>query len=111
MQDKRQIVNKIQTVLDPSLQMTAKPPTKQCDSLRRLPGPRYINPGRTGACDRYGNATGSSCGSIRMSCSIAPSRGDSLVPFPRSSDREWDGQLVTGTDNFCHGDRRGHYLS
>ena len=60
----------------------------------------YINPGRTGACDRYANDNGKL---IRIDPHVvldrAVSRGDSVVPF-LDRDREWDGSIVTGPDNF-----------
>jgi len=60
----------------------------------------YINPGRTGACDRYANDNGKL---IRIDPHVvldrAVSRGDSVVPF-LDRDREWDGSIVTGPENF-----------
>jgi len=60
----------------------------------------YIKPGRTGACDRYGNHDGQL---VRLDPHIvldrAVSRGDSVVPF-LDRDREWDGSLVSGRENF-----------
>ncbi len=60
----------------------------------------YIKPGRTGACDRYGNHDGQL---VRLDPHIvldrAVSRGDSVVPF-LDRDREWDGSLVSGPQNF-----------
>ena len=60
----------------------------------------YIKPGRTGACDRYANDSGQL---IRIDPHVvldrAVSRGDSVVPF-LDRDREWDGSLVTGPENF-----------
>ena len=60
----------------------------------------YINPGRTGACDRYANDNGQL---IRIDPHVvldrAVSRGDSVVPF-LDRDREWDGSIVTGPENF-----------
>lgn len=60
----------------------------------------YIKPGRTGACDRYGNHDGQL---VRLDPHIvldrAVSRGDSVVPF-LDRDREWDGSLVSGPENF-----------
>ena len=60
----------------------------------------YIKPGRTGACDRYGNHDGQL---VRLDPHIvldrAVSRGDSVVPF-LDRDREWDGKLVSGPENF-----------
>jgi 6-hydroxynicotinate reductase len=60
----------------------------------------YIKPGRTGACDRYGNHDGQL---VRLDPHIvldrAVSRGDSVVPF-LDREREWDGSLVNGPKNF-----------
>jgi 6-hydroxynicotinate reductase len=58
----------------------------------------YIKPGRTGACDRYGNQQGKLVRldpHVILDCSV--SRGDSVVPF---LDREWDGSLVSGSETF-----------
>jgi 6-hydroxynicotinate reductase len=60
----------------------------------------YIRPGRTGACDRYANDNGQL---VRIDPHVvldrAVSRGDSVVPF-LDRDREWDGSIVTGPENF-----------
>jgi len=60
----------------------------------------YIKPGRTGACDRYGNHEGQL---VRLDPHIvldrAVSRGDSVVPF-LDRGREWDGSLLSGPENF-----------
>src|SRR6201997_4802721 len=60
----------------------------------------YIKPGRTGACDRYGNHEGQL---VRLDPHIvldrAVSRGDSVVPF-LDRQREWDGSLVSGPETF-----------
>ena len=60
----------------------------------------YIKPGRTGACDRYGNRDGQL---VRLDPHVvldqALSRGDSIVPFLEPS-REWDGNIVTSTEPF-----------
>jgi hypothetical protein len=60
----------------------------------------YIKPGRTGACDRYGNDNGQL---VRIDPHVvldrAKSRGDSVVPF-LDRDREWDGSIVAGPENF-----------
>ncbi len=60
----------------------------------------YIKPGRTGACDRYGNDDGKL---IRIDPHVvldrAVTRGDSVVPF-LDRDREWDGSIVAGPENF-----------
>ncbi len=54
----------------------------------------YIKPGRTGACDRYGNREGQL---VRLDPHIlldrAVSRGDSVVPF-LERESEWDGNIV-----------------
>jgi len=54
----------------------------------------YIKPGRTGACDRYGNRAGQL---VRLDPHVlldrALSRGDSVVPF-LERETEWDGNLV-----------------
>ena len=60
----------------------------------------YIKPGRTGACDRYGNDNGQL---VRIDPHVvldrAVTRGDSVVPF-LDRDREWDGSIVAGPENF-----------
>jgi len=60
----------------------------------------YIKPGRTGSCDRYGNADGQL---VRLDPHVvldrALSRGDSVVPFLQKA-REWDGTLVNGEQTF-----------
>ena len=60
----------------------------------------YIKPGRTGACDRYGNDDGQL---VRIDPHVvldrAVTRGDSVVPF-LDRDREWDGSIVSGPENF-----------
>jgi 6-hydroxynicotinate reductase len=60
----------------------------------------YIKPGRTGACDRYGNHEGQL---VRLDPHVvldrAVSRGDSVVPF-LDRDRDWDGNIVSGQENF-----------
>ena len=60
----------------------------------------YIKPGRTGACDRYGNDNGQL---VRIDPHVvldrAKSRGDSVVPF-LDRDREWDGSIVAGPEDF-----------
>ncbi len=60
----------------------------------------YIKPGRTGACDRYGNDNGQL---VRIDPHVvldrAVTRGDSVVPF-LDRDRDWDGSIVSGPDNF-----------
>ncbi len=60
----------------------------------------YIKPGRTGACDRYANDNGQL---VRIDPHVvldrAVSRGDSVVPF-LDRDREWDGSIVSGPENF-----------
>ena len=60
----------------------------------------YIKPGRTGACDRYGNDNGQL---VRIDPHVvldrAVTRGDSVVPF-LDRDRDWDGTIVSGPENF-----------
>ena len=60
----------------------------------------YIKPGRTGACDRYGNREGQL---VRLDPHVvldhALSRGDSIVPFLENS-REWDGNIVNSPEPF-----------
>src|SRR5260221_12270025 len=60
----------------------------------------YIKPGRTGACDRYGNQDGQL---VRLDPHVmlerAQSRGESLVPFLEKT-REWDGTLVRDAETF-----------
>ena len=79
------------------METSDKPNAIRCDACPVL---CYINPGRTGACDRYANDNGKL---IRIDPHVvldrAVSRGDSVVPF-LDRDREWDGSIVTGPDNF-----------
>src|SRR5467141_3204675 len=60
----------------------------------------YIKPGRTGACDRYGNQDGQL---VRLDPHVvldrAVSRGDSVVPFLERN-RDWDGNIVSGPASF-----------
>jgi hypothetical protein len=60
----------------------------------------YIKPGRTGACDRYGNREGQL---VRLDPHVvldrAVTRGDAVVPFLQP-EGEWDGNVVSGTQNF-----------
>jgi 6-hydroxynicotinate reductase len=60
----------------------------------------YIKPGRTGACDRYGNRQGQL---VRLDPHIvldrALTQGDPLVPFLDRS-RDWDGQILSGPEIF-----------
>jgi 6-hydroxynicotinate reductase len=60
----------------------------------------YIKPGRTGACDRYGNRDGQL---VRLDPHIvldhAVARGDSVVPF-LERERDWDGNVVSGPESF-----------
>src|SRR6202140_5944673 len=60
----------------------------------------YIKPGRTGACDRYGNADGQL---VRLDPHVvlerAVSRGETVVPFLEKS-RDWNGALVSGEETF-----------
>ena len=60
----------------------------------------YIKPGRTGACDRYGNRDGQL---VRLDPHVlldrAVARGESVVPF-LEREREWDGNVVSGPGSF-----------
>ena len=60
----------------------------------------YIKPGRTGACDRYGNRDGQL---VRLDPHVvldrAVSRGESVVPFLQRQE-EWDGNVVGGPQTF-----------
>ncbi len=60
----------------------------------------YIKPGRTGACDRYGNRDGQL---VRLDPHVvldrALSRGDSVVPF-LGREQDWDGKIVSGPETF-----------
>jgi hypothetical protein len=60
----------------------------------------YIKPGRTGACDRYGNQDGQL---VRLDPHVvldrAVSRGDSVVPFLERN-RDWDGNIVSDPATF-----------
>src|SRR5690348_11746983 len=60
----------------------------------------YIKPGRTGACDRYANDNGQL---VRIDPHVvldrALQRGESVVPF-LDRDRDWDGTIVSGPENF-----------
>ena len=60
----------------------------------------YIKPGRTGACDRYGNRDGQL---VRLDPHIvldrAVSRGDSVVPF-LGREADWDGKIVSSRETF-----------
>ncbi len=60
----------------------------------------YIKPGRTGACDRYGNRDGQL---VRLDPHVvldrALSRGDSVVPF-LGREQDWDGKIVSGSETF-----------
>jgi hypothetical protein len=60
----------------------------------------YIKPGRTGACDRYGNHDGKL---VRLDPHVVldrvVSRGESVVPFLQR-DNEWDGNVVGGPKTF-----------
>ena len=71
--------------------------TIRCDACPVL---CYIKPGRTGACDRYGNQDGQL---VRLDPHVvldrAVSRGDSVVPFLERN-RDWDGNIVGGPATF-----------
>ena len=60
----------------------------------------YIKPGRTGACDRYGNRDGEL---VRLDPHVlldrAVERGDSVVPF-LEREGNWDGNIVKGPNSF-----------
>jgi len=60
----------------------------------------YIKPGRTGACDRYGNRDGQL---VRLDPHVvldrALTRGDSVVPF-LGREQDWDGKIVSGSETF-----------
>src|SRR6202795_1194181 len=80
------------------MEIANQPPDAiRCDACPVL---CYIKPGRTGACDRYANDNGQL---VRIDPHVvldrAVSRGDSVVPF-LDPDREWDGSIVTGPENF-----------
>src|SRR6266852_8166038 len=80
----------------------AEPVVPDHDAIRcdACPVLCYIKPGRTGACDRYGNQDGQL---VRLDPHVmlerAQSRGESLVPFLGKS-REWDGTLVSDAETF-----------
>src|ERR1700675_2745694 len=80
------------------MEIANQPPDAiRCDACPVL---CYIKPGRTGACDRYANDNGQL---VRIDPHVvldrAVTRGDSVVPF-LDRDREWDGSIVSGPDNF-----------
>src|SRR6202142_3220176 len=79
------------------MEIADKPNAIRCDACPVL---CYINPGRTGACDRYANDNGQL---VRIDPHVvldrAVSRGASVVPF-LDRDREWDGSIVTSPENF-----------
>src|SRR6202049_1335608 len=87
----------------PALPVTAAAPVVpdhdaiRCDACPVL---CYIKPGRTGACDRYGNQDGQL---VRLDPHVvldrAVSRGDSVVPFLERN-RDWDGNIVSGPATF-----------
>jgi 6-hydroxynicotinate reductase len=60
----------------------------------------YIKPGRTGACDRYGNRDGQL---VRLDPHVlldrAVARGDSLVPF-LEREHEWNGSVMAAPSSF-----------
>src|SRR6266851_4720416 len=80
----------------------AEPVVPDHDAIRcdACPVLCYIKPGRTGACDRYGNQDGQL---VRLDPHVvldrAVSRGDSVVPFLERN-RDWDGALLTGEETF-----------
>src|SRR6202011_489180 len=71
--------------------------TIRCDACPVL---CYIKPGRTGACDRYGNQDGQL---VRLDPHVgldrAVTRGESVVPFLERN-RDWDGNIVSGPATF-----------
>ena len=79
--------------------MNTHPPEDaiRCDACPVL---CYIKPGRTGACDRYGNRDGQL---VRLDPHVvldrAMSRGESVVPFLQRAG-DWDGSVVGGPQNF-----------
>jgi hypothetical protein len=79
--------------------MKNRPPDDaiRCDACPVL---CYIKPGRTGACDRYGNREGQL---VRLDPHVvldrAVSRGESVVPFLQPA-TEWNGNVVGGPHNF-----------
>ncbi|HEY6935892.1 MAG TPA: hypothetical protein VI424_02000, partial [Terriglobales bacterium] len=79
--------------------MNKQPPEDaiRCDACPVL---CYIKPGRTGACDRYGNRDGQL---VRLDPHVvldrAVTRGESLVPFLQR-EHEWDGNVVGGPKTF-----------
>src|SRR5579884_4559620 len=79
--------------------MNNQPPEDaiRCDACPVL---CYIKPGRTGACDRYGNRDGQL---VRLDPHVvldrALSRGDSVVPF-LGREQDWDGKIVSGPETF-----------
>src|ERR1700704_31469 len=87
----------------PALPATApEPPVPDHDAIRcdACPVLCYIKPGRTGACDRYGNQDGQL---VRLDPHVvldrAVSRGDSVVPFLERN-RDWDGNIVSDPATF-----------
>ncbi|HLK35045.1 MAG TPA: hypothetical protein VKT29_18250, partial [Terriglobales bacterium] len=79
--------------------MNSHPPDDaiRCDACPVL---CYIKPGRTGACDRYGNRDGQL---VRLDPHVvldrAVARGESVVPFLQRED-EWDSSALGGPKNF-----------
>ena len=56
-----------------------------------------IRPGKTGACDRYGNTDGKL---VRMDPLVITSRAPDLVPFLNG---QWNGNPISGADTFVTG--------
>ena len=56
-----------------------------------------IRPGKTGACDRYGNTDGKL---VRMDPLVITSRAQDLVPFLNG---QWNGNPISGADTFVTG--------
>src|SRR3977135_4192183 len=87
----------------PALSVTAaEPVVPDHDAIRcdACPVLCYIKPGRTGACDRYGNQDGQL---VRLDPHVvldrAVSRGDSVVPFLERN-RDWDANIVSDPATF-----------
>ena len=79
----------------------AKPDDKiRCDACPVLCN---IRPGRTGACDRYGNHNGQLVRTdpVLLARRVAAGRGD-MVPF-LNSDPDWDGKIIAQADTFITG--------
>ncbi len=77
-----------------------RPGKIRCDACPVL---CYIADGRAGACDRYANEDGTL---VRVDPLVIVGRagieGQNLVQFMKN-DGDWDGELITGKDNFVTG--------